>query len=156
MSHAATPSTPSTQARAPRQAAPQEPTPTGWVGWIVFAATLMVITGVFQAIEGLVALFKTGYYLVPSSNLTVQVDYTAWGWTHLIWGVIVAAAGVGLFTGQMWARVVGVVAASLSMLLNFAFLAAYPVWSTLIIALDVFVILAITVHGREMKTVSKG
>lgn len=148
MSHA---TTPSKEARIPRQYSPETQAPTGWVGWIVFAATLMIIVGAFHAIEGLVALFKDSYYLVGKSGLTVQVDYTTWGWVHLIGGVIVALAGVGLFTGRMWARVVGVVVASLSMLLNFAFLAAFPVWCSLIIALDVFIILAITVHGGEMK-----
>jgi hypothetical protein len=148
MSHA---TTPSKEARIPRQYSPEAAEPTGWVGWIVFAATLMVITGAFQAIEGLVALFKDTYYVVGKNDLVVQVDYTTWGWVHLIAGVLVALAGVGLFTGRMWARVVAVVVASLSMLLNFAFIAAYPVWCTMIIALNVFVIYAVCAHGSEMK-----
>ena len=153
MSHA---TTPATEAKIPRQYAPkQEPPPTtGWVGWIVFAATLMIITGAFQAIEGFVALFKDTYYLVPSSGLTVQVNYTTWGWVHLAFGALLVVAGIGLFTGQMWARVTAVVLAALSMIVNFAFLAAFPVWSAMVIALDVFVILAITMHGAEMKTAS--
>lgn len=154
MSHT---TTPGTEAQIPRQYAPtreQPPPTTGWVGWIVFAATLMIITGVFQLIEGFVALFKDTYYLVPSSGLTVQVDYTTWGWVHLAFGALLLIGGIGLFTGQMWARVIGVALAALSMIVNFAFLAAYPLWSSIVIALDVFVILAITMHGAEMKTAS--
>lgn len=140
------------QAAAARQAA-AEPQPTGWVAWIFFAATMMLILGVFHAIQGLVAIFNDSYYLVGKSGLTVQVDYTAWGWTHLVLGVLVAAAGVALFTGRTWARVVGVAVAALSALVNIGFLAAYPVWSTILIALDVLVIWAITVHGAEMRDV---
>lgn len=142
----------STGTRIPTQYTPETKPVTGWVGWIVFAATMMMIVGAFQAIQGLVALFKDTYYQVPSSGLVVQVDYTAWGWTHLVLGVLVFAAGVGLFTGQTWARVLGVIFASLSMLANFAFIAAFPFWSLLVIALDVFVIMAITVHGSELKS----
>ncbi len=136
-----------------REPAGTPPEPTGWVGWIFFAATVMLVLGVFHAIAGLVAIFKHTYYLVGDTGLTVQVSYTAWGWTHLVLGVLVAVAGVALFTGQMWARVVGVVFASISAILNIAFLAAYPVWCTIMIAVAVLVIWALTVHGAEMKNV---
>lgn len=140
------------QAAAAREAA-AGPQPTGWVAWIFFAATMMLILGVFHAIEGLVAIFNDSYYLVGKNGLTVQVDYTAWGWTHLVLGVLVAAAGVALFSGRTWARVIGVAVAVLSALVNLAFLAAYPAWSTILIAIDVLVIWAITVHGAEMRDV---
>src|SRR5687768_872597 len=129
-----------------------EPRTTGWVGWVVFAGTMMLLIGFFHIIQGLVALLDDDYFLVTDSGLTVHVDYTAWGWTHLIAGVIVCCAGLGLFLGQMWARIVGVTLAVISALLNFAFIAAYPFWCLTVIALDVFVILALTVHGREIKT----
>jgi hypothetical protein len=140
-------------ATVPRQSSRGTPEPTGWVGWIVFAGVMMVMVGTFHMIQGLVALFKDEYYLVGKSGLTVEVDYTGWGWTHLIAGAIVFAAGLGLFAGQMWARVIGVILAVVSAVLNFAFIAAYPFWSTIVIALDVFIIYALTAHGREMKSV---
>jgi hypothetical protein len=135
----------------PRQASRPSAEPTGWVGWIAFAGTMMVMVGIFHAIQGLVAIFQDDYYLVAKSGLTVHLDYTAWGWTHLVLGLIVAAAGVGLYSGRMWARIVGVLVTGLSLLVNFAFIAAYPFWSTIVIAMDIFIILALTVHGREMK-----
>ncbi|HYJ67794.1 MAG TPA: hypothetical protein VEX15_09035 [Nocardioidaceae bacterium] len=125
--------------------------PTGWVGWIVFAAVMMFMLGCFHAIEGLVALFDDTTYLVHDSGLVVSVDYTAWGWVHLIGGIILVLAAIGLFAGRMWARVVGVFAALVSALVNVAFLPAYPIWSAIMIALDVLIIWAITVHGAEMK-----
>ena len=144
----------STGARIPQQGGRQnvEPTEmTGWVGWIGFAAIMMMMLGTFHAIEGLVALFQDEYFLVGKSGLTVHVDYTTWGWIHIIGGVIVVAAGVALLTGKMWARAVAVAVAVVSAIVNIGFLSAYPVWSTIMIAFDVLVIWAVTVHGSELK-----
>jgi hypothetical protein len=125
--------------------------PSGWVGWITFAGTMMMIIGSLHVVQGLVAVFNDEYYLVTKNGLAVHVDYTAWGWTHIIAGLIVIAAGLGALAGQMWARVVGVILACVSILLNFAFMPSYPFWSAIVIAMDVFVIMALTVHGKEMK-----
>ena len=143
-----------TGAHIPQQSGMQnvEPTEmTGWVGWIGFAAIMMMMLGTFHAIEGLVALFQDQYFLVGKSGLTVHVDYTTWGWIHIIGGVIVVAAGVALLTGKMWARAVAVAVAVVSAIVNIGFLSAYPVWSTIMIAFDVLVIWAVTVHGSELK-----
>jgi len=129
----------------------EEPAATGWTGWIGFAGVVMILVGIFGAIEGLAALFKDEYFLVVQDRLLVEADFTAWGWTHLILGLIILGAGFGVLVGQMWARVVGVILAVISATVNIAFLAAYPVWSTIIITMDVLVIWALCVHGREMK-----
>jgi hypothetical protein len=143
-------SSPNVGARVPQQSRPSTE-PTGWVGWVVFAGVMMIMVGVLHAIEGLVAIFKDTYYLVSRNGLVFSLDYTAWGWVHLIAGVLVAGAGVALFRGQMWARVIGIVVALLSLLTNFTFASAYPVWSVIMITVDVLIIYALTVHGREMK-----
>jgi hypothetical protein len=122
-----------------------------WVGWIAFAGTLMVMLGAFHVIQGVVALVDDKYFLVTRSGLVVSADYTTWGWVHLIAGVVVLVAGVFVFAGQVWARTVGVIVALLSALLNLGFLAAYPLWSVIMIALDVMVILALTVHGSDVR-----
>ncbi|HJQ47596.1 MAG TPA: hypothetical protein VJ870_14955 [Amycolatopsis sp.] len=127
-------------------------TVTGWAGWVVFAAIMMIVLGAFQVIQGLVAIFHHSYYLVTANNLVVNVNYTAWGWVHFILGLVAVGAGFGLLTGNMVARVLGIVVAVVSAILNLAFVAAYPVWSVVIIAVDVVVIYAIAVHGRELKT----
>ena len=124
---------------------------TGWAGWVGFAGIMLIMLGIFQAIEGFVAIFDNGYYLVRPNGLVVNVDYTAWGWTHLIIGLIAVAVGLGLMTGNMAARIVGVIIAVISATVNLLFIGAYPVWSTIIIAVDVIVIYAIVVHGRELK-----
>ena len=124
---------------------------TGWVGMVVFAAVIMIMMGIFHAIAGLVAIFQDKYYLVGKSGLVVHVDYTAWGWTYLIGGIIIGLAGLGLLAGQMWARIVGIILAVCSAVLNMAFFSAYPWWSAIMITLDVLVIWALTVHGREIR-----
>src|SRR5215212_1838015 len=86
----------------------------GWVGWIVFAAVIMLLVGTFHVIQGLVALFKDEYYVVGSSGLVLNIDYTAWGWIHIVGGVIAVAAGLALFRGKLWARILGTVVASVS------------------------------------------
>jgi hypothetical protein len=139
-------------ARVPRQRGQEVPEPTGWAGWVVFGAMMMILLGSFQAIAGLVALFDSGYYLVPSQDLVVTVSYDTWGWVHLVVGVVALAAGIGLMTGAMWARVLGVAVAMLSAIVNLAFVAAFPLWALTMITLDVLVIYAITAHGREVKS----
>lgn len=123
----------------------------GWVGWIVFAGIMMVLVGTFHIIDGLIALFKDEYFLVSNKGLTLSVDYTVWGWVHLIAGIIVVGAGFALFAGKTWARVVAVFVALLSAVLNIGFLAAYPIWSTIMITVDILVIWALTVHGHELR-----
>ena len=112
---------------------------------------MLIMVGAFQIIEGLVALFDDGFYLVGSTGLLVNVDYNTWGWIHTALGVVGVLTGIGLLAGNMLARVVGIAVACLSALVNLAFISAYPVWSAIMIVLDVIVIYAIIVHGRELK-----
>jgi len=128
-----------------------EPDPTGWTGWVVFASFMMMLLGVFQAIQGLVALFDDGFYLVRENGLVVEVNYNVWGTVHLLLGVLLLLSGAGVVTGNVAARTVGVILAGLSALANMVFIGAYPFWSILIITVDVLVIYALTVHGRELK-----
>ncbi|MBB5750342.1 hypothetical protein [Micrococcus sp. TA1] len=127
------------------------PESSGWVGWLVFAAVLMILLGAFHAIQGLIALFNSEYYLVGPQGLSIHLDYTTWGWVHLIAGTVVLVAGIGVLAGQFWARLVGILLAVVSALGSFAFIAAYPVWSCILIALDVLIIYALAVHGREIR-----
>lgn len=123
----------------------------GWVGWVGFAGVMMALLGTFHIIDGLIALFNDEYFLVTQSGLAVTADFTVWGWVHVIGGILVVAAGIGVFTGQVWARAVGVVVAMVSALLNVGFLSAYPIWSSIMILIDILVIWALTVHGGELR-----
>jgi hypothetical protein len=119
------------------------------VGFIAFAAVMMFMAGGFQVFAGLVAIFNNEFY-VATPRYLLEFDVTSWGWIHLLVGVIVLAAAIGLLSGRTWARAVGVVLAVLSALVNFAFLPYYPIWSLVVITLDVFIIWALVAHGRDI------
>ena len=126
----------------------QEPPPSGWAtGFIMFAGVMMIMAGSFQAFSGLVAIFENEFY-VTTPNYLLQLDATSWGWIHLLLGLLVVFAGFAVLNGMVWGRVIGVTLAVLSAFANFAFIPYSPFWSTLIIAVDIFVIWALTVHGR--------
>jgi hypothetical protein len=120
------------------------------VGFILFAAVMMIMAGVFQALQGLVGIFENEFY-VATRNYLFQFDATTWGWTHLLVGLLVAFAGWGLLSGRTWARVAAITLAVLSAIANFAFIPYYPFWSLLIITLDIFVIWAVAAHGGELR-----
>src|SRR5215212_7492980 len=94
---------------------------TSWtVGFILFAAIMMIMVGVFQALQGLIAIFENEFY-VATRNYLFQFDATTWGWVHLLVGLLVAFAGWGLLSGRTWARVVALTLALLSAITNFLF-----------------------------------
>jgi hypothetical protein len=125
--------------------------PTAWVGMVVFAGIMLLMLGSFQVIEGLVALFRDDYFLVTGSGLVVTMDLTAWGWIHLLIGLLAFCTGLGVLAGQTWARVTGIVVATISAVVNMVFLPAYPFWSIIVITLDVLCIYALAAHGREVR-----
>jgi hypothetical protein len=123
----------------------------GWaVGFILFAAIMMIMVGVFQALQGLIAIFENEFY-VTTRNYIFQFDATTWGWIHLVLGLLVAFAGWGLLSGRTWARTLAIILAVLSATANFLFIPYYPFWSILIITMDIFVIWAVAGHGGELR-----
>ena len=130
------------------------------VGVILFAAIMMLMVGVFQALQGLIGIFENEFY-VQTRNYLFQFDATTWGWIHLVLGLLVAFAGWGLLSGRTWARTAAIALtdaggvlprkAVLSAISNFLFIPYYPFWSLLIITLDIFVIWAVAAHGGDLR-----
>jgi predicted membrane metal-binding protein len=119
----------------------------GWVtGGYAFAIVMLVIIGVFQAIAGLVAIIDDDFYVV-GQNYTFNFDTSAWGWIHLLLGLLLILVGYFLYTGAVWAVVFAIVVAGISAIANFFFIPYYPFWSILVIALDIWVIWALTRPG---------
>jgi hypothetical protein len=112
-------------------------------GFTVLAATLMILSGLWSFLEGLVAIFRTGSFFTTLPNYTFQFSVHSWGWIHLAIGVVLFAAGACVLLGQAWARAVGIVLAVCSGIANFIFLPYYPLWSIVLIAIDVFIIWAL-------------
>ncbi|GGZ43465.1 DUF7144 family membrane protein [Streptomyces poonensis] len=116
---------------------------------VVLAACLLLIIGAYHTIMGLAAVIDEKFY-VPPGDYAYRLDIMAWGWVHVGLGVIVVAAGLNLFRGPRWARVVGIAVASLSAVQNFLFTPYYAVWSVLVIALDVLVIWSLAGYGHQV------
>lgn len=125
----------------------------GWVGWVGFAGFLMVLSGIFQAIDGLVGIFRGSYYLVAngSNQLLVVNNVHTWGWINLIIGSIVVLAGISLFSGTTWSRVIAVFMAISAAIANMVAMSLYPVWSIIGITLSVLVMYAVIVHGGDLR-----
>jgi hypothetical protein len=119
-------------------------------GWISFAGFMMIMLGSFHAIAGLVGIIDDQFY-VATQKYVFQFDRTTWGWIHLIVGIIVVLAGFGVFTGAVWARIIGVILGVVSAIAGFAWLPYYPIWGIAIIAVAIAVIWALTMHGREVE-----
>ena len=124
--------------------------PSGWaMGWATFAAILLMIGGVWGAIVGIAGIAEDEFFVV-TPDWVLQLDVTTWGWIHLIAGIILVLSGIGIFSGNVLARTVGVIVASLSAIINFAWLPYYPVWGIIAIVLDIAIIWALTAHGRDL------
>ena len=119
------------------------------VGTTATAGLLLVLVGFFHIAQGIVDLTNNDFYAV-TANWAFRLNVTTWGWLHLLGGIIVLLAGIGLFTGSVLARTVAVVVAMISIILSFLWLPYYPWWSLLIIAFDFVVIWALIFHGRDI------
>ena|SRR5215208_2678041 len=126
----------------------------GLAGMVAFAGVLLALIGFFDILQGLTALFNDEYFVVRSGQLLL-FDFTTWGVITLIWGAVLVTAGLGLLSGRGGARIFGIVAVFVNMLLQIAFLSSYPIWSAIIIALDVFVLYALTAKWDEVKLALK-
>ena len=124
---------------------------TGWTGWILFASIVMLIAGTLNAIYGLVGIVNDEW-VVWGNRGAVYFDITAWGWVHLILGLVLIAAGIGIMSGVMVARIVAIIVVAISMIVNFVAIPIYPLWSIVVLTMEFFVLWALIVHGRELKS----
>ena len=119
------------------------------VGFTFFAAVMMMMIGGFHVITGLTAIVRDAFYTTPSEYL-FNWNPSAWGWIHLLLGIVVLLAGFGLFTGAVWARTVGVIMAFISAIVSFAWIPYYPIFAISMLAVAISVIWALTAHGRDI------
>ncbi len=129
--------------------------PTGWIGWVGFASFMLLLGGMFALLAGVVALFKDTTVYNSATNNAFILSYDQWGWAHILIGLLAVWAGSSLMRGGMYGRIIAVLVALVSAVVNVAFIPVYPIWATIIVVVDVLVIFAVTVHGREMKGLSE-
>ncbi|MBM7831905.1 hypothetical protein JOE59_002610 [Agromyces cerinus] len=125
---------------------------TGWVGWGAFAAIMLIIAGGFDVLYGFIALaMPDSAYLTTGGGALFLFDVQGWGWWHVISGALLVLIGAALFSGATWARVVAVILVILNAVGQLFLLPVQPWWSLIVLTLDILVIYALTVHGRELQ-----
>lgn len=123
-----------------------------WTGWIVFAALLMVIIGILDFFQGLIAVFRDDYRVLTREQIIV-FDLTAWGWIMLIWGVVLMFAGSALLAGRSWARWFTIVVGSLNFIIQLGFVGSseYTLWALTVLAMNVLVLYALIVRWENVE-----
>jgi hypothetical protein len=111
-------------------------------GWYPFAGTVFILVGCVNVLQGLIAIFKDDYFAVTKGGL-LFADFTYWGTFWLIVGILDILVGLGILNARTWARLVGVILLMLNVIVQFAFIAAFPIWTVAAIALNITVIFAL-------------
>jgi hypothetical protein len=124
---------------------------TGWVGWVWFAGIVMFIAGIWDFFYGLAAVLGPDHGYVVANEELLIFNLNGWGWVNLVFGIVLAIAGLCVLTGQLWARIAAIVLVVLNLITQFIWLPVQPWWSVLVIALDLFVLWALVVHGEEAR-----
>jgi hypothetical protein len=123
-----------------------------WTGWIGFAAIMLTLIGTITFFEGLVAVARDEYYVVTGKQVLV-FDVTTWGWIMLFWGILLFLAGLGLAAQQGWARWFAIVVVTLNLIGQLGFLghSGYPLWTLVIITLEIIVLFALTARWGQVE-----
>jgi hypothetical protein len=123
-----------------------------WTGWISFAGWLMVIVGMIDFFEGLIAIIRGSYYAVTPNQIVV-VNLTTWGWIMLLWGIVLVLAGLGLLSGSGWARWFTIIVGSVNFILQLGFVgsSAYPLWALTGQALTLVILYAVIVRWNDAR-----
>jgi hypothetical protein len=123
-----------------------------WTGWVAFAGWLMVLIGTLDFFQGLIAVIRDQYYVLAPNQIIV-FDLTTWGWITLIWGIVVALAGLGLLARSGWARWFAIVVGSLNFVVQLGFVGSsqYPLWALTVLALTFVVLYALIVRWDDVR-----
>lgn len=121
-------------------------------GTIFFAGVLLLVAGICQAFVGLVALVNDTFFVV-GEKWVFQFDLTSWGWIHIVIGAVLFVIGIFILRGAAWSAIAGVILAAFSAVVNFMWLPWTPIWSILVIALDVLIVWALSTHRQAIHTI---
>lgn len=127
----------------------QPGTTSGWTDWVRFAGIILLVNGIFSIMQALVALIGPNAYYAVIEDTLFLFDTTGWGWWNLIIGAFLIATAFALFANATWARVVGVILAVLSAMVQLLLVPVQPLWSLIVLAIDVLIIYALVAHGGE-------
>ncbi|WP_042372807.1 DUF7144 family membrane protein [Streptacidiphilus neutrinimicus] len=128
-------------------------TPSPVKGGMRFAAVLLLVVGVLAVLQGIAAVHGDSIY-ASVGTYAYKFNLTAWGWIHMTIGVLSVAAGFGVLRDASWGRTLGISVASLSIVASFLFLVYLPVWSLVIIAIDVFIVWALVSYAGSPESMA--
>ncbi|MBP9813431.1 hypothetical protein KBC51_03260 [Candidatus Saccharibacteria bacterium] len=123
----------------------------GWLGWVGFASFMLLFGGAISLLAGFVALFKDGVVFTNFNESIWILNYTQWGWIHMLLGVLAILVAFSLASGNMLGRTLAVLVALVSAVANMAFIPIYPFWALSIVVIDILVVYAIVAHGGDLK-----
>jgi hypothetical protein len=128
-----------------------------WSGWIGFAGLLLLILGILDFFQGLIAVIRGSYYAVTPDQIVV-VDLTTWGWVTLLWGIVIGLVGIGLLSAQSWARWTAIVVGSINFFIQLGFVgsAQYPLWALTAMALNIVILYALIVRWGSAEDAAAG
>lgn len=115
-------------------------------GWVLFAGVMILVAGILNVIHGIGAIDDSAFFVQESSYL-LFTSLSAWGWIILIIGVIQVLAAFGIWQGELWGRVVGIVSAGLSAIAILLFVNAYPFAAFMVFIIDLLVIYGLAAYG---------
>jgi hypothetical protein len=121
-----------------------------WATWVAFAGIMMITLGIFDVLGGFAALFSDDYFAVDKEGLLVE-NYKVVGVIHLAFGVLLVAVGWALLKLRTWARITALILVIANAALHVAFLNAQPIWSLIMVAIDVLIIYALTVRWEDVR-----
>lgn len=127
---------------------------TGWVGWIAAAAFLILFAGIMHIIFGLAAVFSQGWYITATGTVYL-LETAQWGWLMVVGGALMILSAALLYSGSMAGRILGSILVIGSIIANIAVFMATPIWSTLVIAVDILILYAIIAHGSETRNLDE-
>ena len=123
----------------------------GWTDWVRFAGVILLVSGIFSAIQGVAALLGPAAYYGSVDGQLLVFNVAGWGWWNAFIGGLTFLTGLALLGGALWARIVAVILAILSSIVQMILVPVQPWWSFIVIAIDVLVIYAIIAHGKELR-----
>jgi len=122
-------------------------------GWIVFAGSLLVVSGVFKIFDALWAFKYHDQINKDVQTIVFQRDLNSWGWVWLVVGIILILAGFAVVSRAPWARWVGIIVASLAAISFLPWIYFQPLWTILSVTLAILVVYALAAYGgRETGT----
>jgi hypothetical protein len=117
-------------------------------GRALFVAILLLMAGTLNIIYGFGAIGNAHFFTTSTSYVFGNLH--TWGWITVILGVIQVTAGVSLFAGNTYGRVIGIVAAALGALESLLAVGGnYPFWSLGVFALCLWILHGLVVLGQD-------